>query len=606
MSSAQASSALVTTLALLVACSPAVPVDPDASVLDAPALDVPASADAPGRDVSTRDASSDAPVVPGPDAPDASALDAPAIDAPALDATAIDAPALDAPAPDTPAFDAPAAPAPLVEVYPVVAGHGSSLWRVEAWIDDAWVDAGALEYRRMSEDPNYHGLGYRYDDRSGPTGGGSPGVHWVTVGVESTVRLRLRRLPAASPIRSVRVLPASYGIEARLDATATEVELELRQGQTVYVETDEQDFETLFLFANPPRPPVPAGPGVVYFGPGVHELGRDYHPPAGTHTLYIDGGAWVSGSIDVSVSGGPVFRLLGPGVLSGDFDTHEACLYVDGDPAQPRPYEELVDWSLVHTNAGDTVAHDVEVIGLTLVASPFYNFHLSGAQRKRFAHVHLLSPWTYNTDGFNAGTDVTVEDSFVFNNDDTIHAEYTYRGPVEVRRSVFGGRNAFLVGYGYFTGNRPARALAEGVELILQRNRIPFRAEVDARPPRTPGVLDPSTDVVIEGETFRDIRIDGRTDMLVRLVVEHTPWGFEGVGTGPAYGNLRDIAFEHLEVLARPARRSVIRGAGPSDTVGSPEAPIVFLDLRIAGVLVTEANAAEYFDIGPYAHVAFR
>jgi hypothetical protein len=85
---------------------------------------------------------------------------------------------------------------------------------------------------------------------------------------------------------------------------------------------------------------VPAG--ATYFGPGV----RDIAPAAGNHykastgeAIYLDGGAWVRGTIDVR--GTRNVRIMGPGILSGDLWKGENV----GSGA--LPFDDFLDYAMV-------------------------------------------------------------------------------------------------------------------------------------------------------------------------------------------------------------------------------------------------------------------
>ena len=505
-----------------------------------------------------------------------------------------------------PVASAPFTVLPMAEVYPAPTGRASDLWEVEVAIDGSWVDAGALQYSRRSQDPHFHGSGYSHTDPSGPTGGGFPRTHWATIGVETGVSLPIRITRKTGTLTGAEVLPTRFGIVPTVDLGLGEIEFSLSQGDKLYIATNDQDFETLFLFANPVENPPDPGPSVHTFGPGEHVVGYDWSPAAEVDTIVIAGGAWVIGSIDITTSPSATFQITGNGILSGEFDTYENVKYYNNDPTAPRPYSEKIDNILVHTDYQVSVPHEVHIDGITALASPYFNFQVTSSPLKTFTHVAILNPWNYNSDGFNAKSNLTVANCFAFNNDDKLHAEYVNAGPVEAYDNVLAGRNSFLIGYGYFTGNKVYEAVIEDQELILQENRVPFRARVDARENVTPGVFDPATDVVVENQTYRNIVIEGDVDQVFYLGIEHTVWGYGNpVVTGPVYGNVRDLLFENIEVRGTPGRKSVIFGIDSANQMGTPAGPITIRNLVIDGVPVTDTNKDTYFDIGPYAYVVF-
>ena len=76
-----------------------------------------------------------------------------------------------------------------------------------------------------------------------------------------------------STVRSASVHPLALGIVPTISDRT--VRFELTEAANLYVEIEGEEDEPLFLFANPLEaepPPNPEDPGVLYFGPGVHDL----------------------------------------------------------------------------------------------------------------------------------------------------------------------------------------------------------------------------------------------------------------------------------------------------------------------------------------------
>ena len=83
----------------------------------------------------------------------------------------------------------------------------------------------------------------------------------------------------------------------------------------------------------------------------------NHYKPVNNEIIYLDGGAWVRGNIDVS--GTRNVRIMGPGVLSGDLWKGEDLLSL--------PYDQQVLYSMVK---GDSAGDAASVSGITIVDGP--------------------------------------------------------------------------------------------------------------------------------------------------------------------------------------------------------------------------------------------
>lgn len=154
----------------------------------------------------------------------------------------------------------------------------------------------------------------------------------------------------------------------------------------------------------------------LYFPAGTHTIGKLFYAGPNT-TIYLDAGAAVIGSFDLRGSQG--VRFTGRGALFGTFATHAEAV------AAPT-FDEQLTYAMFLGYNGSTFSYDNSVEGLTVVAYPFYCTH-EGV--RSWVNVQLLSPWTYNCDGFdcseqsvsaNAGY---ATDCYGFVGDDAIRAD---------------------------------------------------------------------------------------------------------------------------------------------------------------------------------------
>jgi len=498
-------------------------------------------------------------------------------------------------------------PVDKVEVYPrASAARKSGKFLVEVQVPNLattppslqWVDAEAYQYGRRSVD-------WQYSPKQ------IPYVHWATIGIEHSARVRVTDVNPTSATTAFNFQPSRYA--TRVVTSGNEAEFTIERGQNLAIVTDNQVVDTLFVFANPPAEQAPAlsDPDTLHFLAGESFIGFRRIAP-NIRTVYFHPGSWVIGTLNLTdaLAVGTV-KIRGPGVLSGEFEDWENVRYL--------PFSATRPYMLIHTDQAPPgpLNNPVLIDGPTLVASPFYNLEL-GAVRglKTIRNVHILSPWTYNTDAFNVGTHAEIRNCFAFNNDDTIPGEYAKTAAptdslaLEVSECVFGGRNSFLIGYGYFNNVATGHARITNCDILMQRLRlasndygyIPFRAQVDAAP----------TGVIVENQIYKDIRIDGSVERLFDLRLDQTQWGWndpafpdvngEDPPNAPIYGNIRAILFENIELTGTQWTKSEIHGYNSANNVTNVE----FRNLVINGTRVTSANYLTFFNVGPTVQVRFQ
>ena len=94
---------------------------------------------------------------------------------------------------------------------------------------------------------------------------------WTSFDVAGACTVRIRR--ASGPISTATVRPRSAGVRPSIEDG--EVVLSLNHPCKLAVECDDDLTDALFLFANAPETDIPSrtAADVVWFSPGVHELG---------------------------------------------------------------------------------------------------------------------------------------------------------------------------------------------------------------------------------------------------------------------------------------------------------------------------------------------
>ncbi len=208
------------------------------------------------------------------------------------------------------------------------------------------------------------------------------------------------------PVRKserVNVRPGFAQVSVNHQEDETVIRLN-RTGQ-YSIEFDGDIFGNLLVFANPleAEPILAEGPGITYFGPGLHLLGGDGRGTiamkAGS-TVYVAGGAIVYGKIDTG--GKDHLTIRGRGILCGSNFDHSA----DSD----RP-------TMVYIGN----ANELRMEGLVILDAPAWNVHLHQVRNAIVRNVKIIS-WMTETDGINprGSQDLLIEDCFIRNGDDCI------------------------------------------------------------------------------------------------------------------------------------------------------------------------------------------
>ena len=216
---------------------------------------------------------------------------------------------------------------------------------------------------------------------------------WTTFSFSGPVTVVVTKLKGEA-IRKCRILPSSNGIVPRIEGNT--VTFEIDRPRKLSVEFNDDITHPMLVFADPLETDIPNAddPNVVYFGPGLHEIG-DKTIESGK-TVYLAGGAFVKGRFKASNVQDVTIR--GRGVLSGE------------DFPQGKTYDD----NLIYIQGQQT--RRVLIEGLTLVNSPLYNILINGPHNT-VRNVKMIS-WWFSTDGAYVEDHGLIEDCFVKVNDD--------------------------------------------------------------------------------------------------------------------------------------------------------------------------------------------
>jgi hypothetical protein len=462
--------------------------------------------------------------------------------------------------------------AATIEVYPGpgVDTYKSDLYSVEVSSDGvSWTPAYVYKFSRSSRCHWHFGT--------------NPSVSFVTFGTDGPVSVRVSRVGGA--ITALDVSPHSKHIAGSVSAgqaTGT-----MQPDDKLWLTIDGDDANPLFLFADYLKPTVP--PGATYFGPGV----QDIAPAASNHykastgeAIYLDGGAWVRGNIDVRNTHN--VRIMGPGVLSGDLWSGE------NQGAGALPYLEAQNFAMIQ---GNQAGHEgASVRGITIVDSPTFNiFH--GAELAE--GVKILSPWWFSTDGFPGVAH--VDRCFIFNGDNSFQVESgaTPQDDLTVTH-CFGGtanNSVFTGGYWGFESRPGYTAFVDDVDIKTYEDGRWFTSpdtELAAGVSVFVDNSDPSKGY--SNQTYQNVRIEGSIDVPL-LILRNLVYMFDPKhSANPPLGNSYNFTFRNISLEGTQKERSVVKGWDANNQFHN----VVLDNVSIGGSPVTMANLANYFDVNAF------
>jgi hypothetical protein len=453
-----------------------------------------------------------------------------------------------------------------VEIYPGpgIDTYKSTLYTVEVFDGSNWIPAYVYGFTRLSQCHWHYGT--------------YPTVNFLTFGTTGPVNVRVTRM--AGPITSVDVSPHSKNIPVSI--TSGQAVLTLQQNHKAWITINGDDANPLFIFADPPKPPVPAG--ATYVGPGVVEIpsAGNHYKPANNEAIYIDGGAWVKGNIDLT--GTRNVRIMGPGVLSGDLWR--------GEDLQGLPYQQQLLYAGIK---GDLSGNGATVSGITILDTPT-NGIWGGANNVH--GIKLISPWFFGTDAFPGVSH--IDNTFCFNGDEVFMPAYAgYQGENMTVTSCFAGTSnntVFAGGWWGFESRPGYSTLVDDIDIKTYNNDdwVPgapllasaFQVWMDNNAPN----------FGYSNQTYQNIRIEGNIPgPLFSLKNTVYPWGGPYV-YNPPLGNAYNITFKNITLEGTQKYHSEILGWDGSNGFHN----LVLENLRINGTLVNSTNYTSYLDVNAF------
>lgn len=377
---------------------------------------------------------------------------------------------------------------------------------------------------------------------------------WTTFSFSGPVTVTVTKLQGG-PIGTCNILPSSFGITPQISGNS--VTFELDQPRKIAVEFDGSTTHPMLVFADALEVdvPNPNDPDVLYFEPGLHDIG-DTTIPEGKKTVYLAGGAYLKGRLKAnSVQD---FAIRGRGVLSGEAYAHGTT------------YDH---------NAVGISGTRVLVEGITIVNSSLYQILIYG-QNNIIRNVKMIG-WWYGTDGPYVEEYGLIEDCFVKVNDDAFKL---YESNTTVRDCVIWQLEngaPFQISWNMPNDNSGFHVYNCDIVRMEHRNDQINLAAFDA-------VHGGSGHM--SNYLFEDIRIENADWRLFYLTLQK----HEFAPAENEMGQISDITFRNITATGDFQRPNVIKGWDASHKVYN----ITFENLKINGQYIHNAEEGN-FNIDP-------
>lgn len=334
----------------------------------------------------------------------------------------------------------------------------------------------------------------------------------------------------------------------------------------------------------------------LYFGAGEHTIGRLFGL-ADDVTVYIDGGAVVTGSFDLRTLDG--VTIQGPGVLSGTF--------ADYDDIEASAFSTRQMYSMFYGYDGSKWLFDNAVQGVTVVASPFYLVY-EGVWSWR--NVHVISPWAWESDGIRFSGQVAptrlseAYRCFAFCGDDACHIVEDFQNVTVTECFFVNSSNSCLHGYywpqnidyGYTVDVVDCHAMhigiadndADGIGFPVKGGNTVLKSWVDGWASDT---LKGHFNTTITG-----LRVWG--PMASRLLtLGNRRYPYSDDNDREQYGQLSNWTLSDIVTEYEPGQVSLILGKDASNAPSD----LTFTGIVLGSTTVYRSNYTTYFEVSEFA-----
>lgn len=364
---------------------------------------------------------------------------------------------------------------------------------------------------------------------------------------------------------TVSVRPSWKGVTPRVENG--KIVLILREPRNISVELDGSWHQPLFLFANPPDTNVPSSsdPNVLWYGPGVHDVG--YVSIGSNKTVYLAGGAIVRGTLAAANQSNVTVR--GRGIL-------------DGSTAAVH--------STFQMRFENVAKLDVE--GIILQDSPSWTMPMYQVTNATIRNIKMLG-YRQNSDCLDivSGANFVVENSFLRCFDDGVTLK-AYNAADSSTTSV--GTTNIQVRHNTIWTDWGYGALDIGAELRTNKiSNIRFEDNDVLHPLSAAISINNSEQALVTDVAFNDTRVEGvRSGELVRFWVGQDTYSQNG------RGSIDGVKVQGFRLLNGPANKLAVEIQGFDTT--HRVANVAFSDMWLLGAHVTSAASLSGLSMNAY------
>lgn len=387
-------------------------------------------------------------------------------------------------------------------------------------------------------------------------------------------------------VKKVRIRPLAYNIKPIIHGNS--VTFFMKPSETVSIEINNDIFQNLQLFAGAVSTAKfsASDTSIIYFGPGIHHIGRMRLPS--NKTVYIAGGAIVHGGFlldhvnNVRICGRGILTQLNPELATGKVKTNR------DRSKEARDDEITINYS---TN--------VQIAGL-IVIPHHYSIMIGQSKNVSVSDFKSFSS-EGNADGIDifSSTNISLDHIFMRNSDDCI-AIYGHRwdyygntSSVNVTNAVLWADIAHPVLIGTH-GDTPHPDTLKDIKfnniqiLDQHENQIDYQGCLS---------LDAGDSNLISNVSFSNVNIeDIRKGQLfnIRVMFNHK------YNTSPGRG-IENVLFKNVSYVGTRANLSIIAGYDDSRPIRN----IRFEDLKINGKFITDTmkDKPAFYKTGDMANI---
>lgn len=394
--------------------------------------------------------------------------------------------------------------------------------------------------------------------------------HWTAFSFSGAVTVQVKWRDG-TPVHAAVVRPLFKNLHAEVGDRR--VSFTLTAPANVYLELDGKPRDPLFIFANPLETDIPtkATPNVIYFGPGVTDLGQEPLNLSDGQTVYLAGGAYVKGRLQtVGPTGSQAVAIRGRGILSG--------ISVTGERGR---------FSRFMIGATHN-APELQVEGIVITDLP--GVGLLAAKRLVAENVKLLA-WLPQTDGISGGQNSLVQNCFLKVNDDVLH--FHKSGLKLINNTVWRQNFGSVLQMGWNETQNVTGELCDGLDIIgddagrSNRKREYGNANIVA-------LIDIHHHAAYKNVVVANVRHEKRSAQLFGVLTMLPLQDRFHDKYRDGRGSVEEMVLRNITAAEQPVNPSVFDGNGREPGTISN---VTFENLRVAGNLVTEANAAGYVEL---------